>query len=269
MLALGRNSRRDGAKPRSMANESKPWLVIGVCAALGLTASTTRASEAWHRGDPVLVPDAGPLVPHPKSKGMPVSSEPSNFELGLSAGQTWLGCPSSSSNCEGQLGWSGNIALFHRPLPWFSWGASLESQTLGQQWRESDVEWQLAQRLLSGRLLARVHATSQTAFDPYVAVSLGGAALETHARASSGEHTSPEWIGSPLYGVRVGFNFRVSSSVGFGAFADWTSMQVNSGETCPWLVGGVCSSQNWSAFPPAGAIWNVAATVSFAFGDEL
>lgn len=252
-----------------MANEHRRRVVLGLCAALGLATNGALAEDAWHRGDPVRAPAPDAIVHRPATIGMPVTTGPSNAELGFSVGRGWLSCPISSKDCEGRLGWSGNIALFHRPLAWFSWGASLEAQTLSQQWRASDVDWQLDQRLWSGRLLARVHAASSSAFDPYVAVSLGGGVLETQARASNGEHTSPGWLGSPLYGARAGFNLRVGSGVGLGTFADWTSVQVNSGETCPWLAGGICSSQNWNAFPPAGATWTAAATVSFAFGDEL
>lgn len=223
----------------------------------------------WRRGDPVLVADPPPLVTPPKTTGMPLAVIRTDVELTLGVGQTLHGCGTSARDCTSRLGWSGNIALFHRPLAWFSWGASLDTQSLSQRWRAGELEWRHDQQLWSGRLLARVHSPERSAFDPYVAVSLGGAALATRARASNGESSTPAWLGSPLYGARVGFNVHVGTRLSLGAFGDWTSVQTNTGETCPWKVGGVCSSQNWSAFPPAGAIWNVVASASFAFGREL
>lgn len=116
--------------------------------------------------------------------------------------------------------------------------------------------------------MGRVHVTGLEAVDPYLGLGLGAGAFETNVQGPE-TFEQTEWVGSPLYGARAGVTIEVTERWNLGAAIDWASIQANTGQTCPWVVGGVCSSNNWHAFSPSNAVWRLAGTLSFAFGEEL
>lgn len=222
----------------------------------------------WRRGDGVLLPNPGVAIAQPRTRGMPTTVARTSAQLQLSAGTALFTCPDQTPECQLEPGIAAELAVLLRPVPWFSWGGALGAQQFSRTWNFPERMWVMEQRVLSGKLLARVHVPDLGVVDPYVAVSLGGAAIYDSVSESQAPKTT-SWLGSPAYGARAGLNIRVSDRVELGALVDWTNIQQNTGEHCPWVVGGVCSSNSWTAFSPSNALWNAAATVSFAFGEEL
>lgn len=223
---------------------------------------------AWKRGDNVRQANAADIVDAPSATGIPLEMNVRSAELQVSLGTTLLSCPPNTSSCDTEFGSVAGLAWYHRPATWFSWGLGMDAQQFSQSWTTQEAVWSLRQRAFSGRVNARVHVTGFERIDPYVGISLGGAALRDSYQTQSSP-TTTQWFGSPLYGARAGVSVHATDDVHFGGFVDWTNIQSTTGERCPWVVGGVCSSNNWSAFPPSNALWNVGVTVSFAFGDEL
>ncbi len=222
----------------------------------------------WRRGDEVVLPNPGDIVEQPLATGMPPAGTRRATELQANLGVAWLTCPLQAGGCSAEAGILASVAWFQRPVGWFSWGLGLDAQQFSQTWTISEEVWSLSQQAFSGRLLARVHMNHFGGIDPYIGISLGGAAIHDRYQ-NDGETSTPRWVGSPLYGARAGIVVQVGERVRVGGLIDWTNIQANTGESCPWVVGGVCSANNWSAFSPANALWNVAVTVSFAFGEEL
>lgn len=222
----------------------------------------------WKRGDEVRRANDADIVDSPPASGMPSVMNLRSAEVQVFLGATLLGCPSNTPNCEAELGSVAGVAWYQRPTTWFSWGLGVDAQQFSQRWTITEAAWSVRQRALAGRIFARVHVTGFDGVDPYIGVSLGGAGLRDSYQ-TQGSPATTQWIGSPLYGARAGLTVHATEDVHFGGFLDWTNIQRTSGESCPWVVGGVCSSNNWSAFPPSNALWNVGLTVSFAFGDEL
>lgn len=254
-----------------MANDAPPSPGGDAAAEGGVAPTKLEPSPldyGWRRGNGVIAANPSALVEQPRTTGMPAEPLKTSAELQLDLGVAMLTCPVSSKECRLQLGAVAAVLLLKRPVPWFSWGGSIEAQQFGQTWNLAGEVWTLEQRAFSGRLLANVHLPDLANVDPYVGISLGGGAVHDVVRQADAAEKS-SWRSSPLYGARAGLAFQVSQHVKVGALVDWTSIQVTTGESCPWTVGGVCSSNNWNAFSPSNALWNASATVSFAFGEEL
>ncbi len=231
-------------------------------------ATPTPPDYRWRRGDEVVLPNPGDVVDQPLAIGMPTAGTRRATELQVSLGAAMLTCPVQAGGCSAEPGILAAGAWFQRPVGWFSWGLGLDAQQFSQTWTSSQEVWSLSERAFSGRLVARVHMNHFGVIDPYIGISLGGAAIHDRYQNDAAT-TTTRWLGSPLYGARAGVTVQVGEHVRVGGLIDWTNIQANTGESCPWLVGGVCSANNWSAFSPANALWNVALTVSFAFGEEL
>lgn len=248
------------------------WLTVAPARAQVLNPEPQSAPESeelrWRRGDEVRSPNPGDIVDQPPATGMLPTAGRRTTELQTNLGAALLTCPQQADGCSAEPGVVASVAWFQRPVGWFSWGLGLDAQQFAQTWTFSDEVWSLSQRAFSGRLLARVHMNHFGVIDPYVGISLGGAAIHDSYQTNATTKKT-QWVGSPLYGARVGVTAQVSERLRIGGLVDWTNIQANTGERCPWVVGGVCSANNWSAFSPANALWNVAVTVSFAFGEEL
>lgn len=222
----------------------------------------------WRRGDAVLDVNPEGVVDKPHTTGMPSEPTRTTGTLQLNVGTALLTCPHDSPACQANAGVTLAVALLQRPVPWFSWGGSLEAQQYGQTWRIENERWSLERRVVSARLLAQVHIAGLGRVDPYVGIGLGGGAVHEKVRSRASDE-SATWLGTPLYSARAGMTYRIADGIELGALVDWANLRVNTGESCPWAIGGICSSNNWTAFSPQNALWNAAATVSFAFGQRL
>jgi hypothetical protein len=237
------------------------------------TAEPTEAAAApidygWRRGDTVRAVDPNVVIDQPHTAGMPVASIQTSTELQLSLGAALFTCPLRAVDCHTEAGLVGALALLQRPVPWFGWGGSIEAQQISQTWNLGREVWSLEQRVFSTRLLAQVYIPRLGNVGPYIGIGLGTGVIRDSFQERESAETA-RWLASPLYSARAGLSVRLSNRIELGALVDWTNIQVNTGASCPWIVGGVCSSNNWSAFSPESALWNAAATVSFAFGEEL
>lgn len=259
-------------------NELARWLVAATVWIACLSAAASAGARpvdaaappdyTWRRGDAVIPTSPGPIIEAPKTDGMGAATVQTATAVQLSVGTAVFTCPVQSPACRVEPGIVTTVALLQRPETWFSWGGSIEAQRFGQTWNVDSASLTLRQTAFSARVLAQVHIPTQSDIDSYVGISLGGGAIHDSARAGDGPETA-RWVGSPLYGARAGLTFRVSDRIQLGVLVDWTNIQVNTGESCPWVAYGVCGTNNWSAFSPSNALWNATATVSFAFGEEL
>lgn len=213
------------------------------------------------------LPNPDEVVTRPRAAGMPRTVSPYAAELQTHLGAAVFTCPPDTPACSTGLGGAAAVAWFQRPVAWFSWGLGADAQQFSQVW-EFEETWSLRQRTLAGRLLARVHMAGFSGIDPYIGISLGGAAIHDSYSSETTRETS-EWLASPLYGARAGITVQVSTRMNVGGLLEWTNLQANTRQTCPWTLGGVCSGNNWSAFSPSNALWNVGVTLGFAFGEEL
>jgi hypothetical protein len=251
-----------GAKPAAATSDAPTEPVLGE----GPTLQEADV-DGWRLGDPVRLPNPDDVITEPPATGMPRTVSPYGAELQTQLGAAMYTCPPNTQSCSAGLGGAAAVAWVQRPVTWFSWGASADVHQFSQEWA-LDETWSLHQRTIAGRLLARVHMGGRSGIDPYIGISFGGAAIHDSYRSESTRETS-QWLASPLYGARAGITFPVSHRLSVGGMVEWTNLQANTRETCPWTLGGVCSSNNWSAFSPSNALWNVGVTLGFAFGEEL
>ncbi|HEX6275062.1 MAG TPA: hypothetical protein VFZ53_18600 [Polyangiaceae bacterium] len=114
-------------------------------------------------------------------------------------------------------------AIFHRPLPYFAFGAALGFARAAQ----SRLDPTLERELIAGGALGRVYFYEEGAFDPYLELELGYASLRTLASTAGGFRESRAF--GPMARAGGGIDFVVLPGLALGGALGYRQLVF---ETC-------------------------------------